>query len=684
MASNGIEDAAENAMDDRPIAVRRKRRSSSRLADPGASATNLREQSSDTVDPSAADSIQTPTKPKKRVRFSDPGPNSSLEASSTSTGLTPALKRTSFIQHPATSTPVSSRLLAAKPRRRRSAPEPSSVLPSPSLSPPATAYISGEIQFAPLRQVLDERSKRRIKRSHMSEEMNEIEMEQGARMSKPQMRQTIMELQNQLAAAKQLCNEDHDNVKLEVGNEERVRELEQELEGMKQALRARSTTAEPANAENREISQEESDSSIYQDDADRDFVTVTSDEAGVLRDSTHLHVAVGGSADASSQASLMSDAEDDAFRSARISLEHLFPGETALGLQIEDPAPLLNTMLERIRTLKTRVLIAEDAVSTTKTQEANLRNQFNAMLAQLTRARNYAEVINEQTRNEKSRADKAEEQSRVFQADLQRAEATKKELEAEVDEKQRSVLKLQDALESYREEVGKLEVLITSMESEHNNEISELRAEMDEAVADLECNVASETLGRRAAEKEAVERGERLRQLEHLEQELRDAMNDKQRTIRELEAALAKAHQQKEQEVGSLNVEVGSIATSLEGAKGELNTLKAEKSVLLFRIEEEKAAGIKAVEAIQAEMARCVEKMEEVKESHKKDMQSRGAEVTEHKGLLTPVSATRFKDVPGYVEVKRGKRSRGRRGDSGVAIPEEDEDEDEGVLNSDL
>lgn len=158
-------------------------------------------------------------------------------------------------------------------------------------------------------------------------------------------------------------------------------------------------------------------------------------------------------------------------------------------------------------------------------------------------------------------------------------------------------------------------------------------------------------------------------------------MSDKQGVIRELEAALTKAHEQKEQEVGSLNVEIGSLASSLEEAKSDLNSFKAEKAVLQFRIEEEKAAGVKAVEAIQAELARCAEKAEEVKGSHKKDMQSRGAEVSEHKGLLTPVSATRFKDVPGYVEVKRGK-SRGRRGDSGVVIMEEEEDEE--MLNSDV
>ena len=261
MARHENQYTIEEAMDDRPIAVRRKRRSSS-LAAHEAVTDHGQEQSSNMTNQPTAGSAQTPKKPKKRVRFSDPGPNSSTEASSASTGLTPALKRTSFLQDSITGSIVTPRLLSEKPRHRRSLPVLSSVSPSPSLSPPVTPYLSGEIQFAPLRQVLDERSKRRIKRNKMSEEMNEIEMEQGSRMSKAQMREKMLELQNQLAAAQQLQNETHDSFKQEMSDEERVRELEQELETVKQALRARSVTAEPANAANRETSQEGSDTSI--------------------------------------------------------------------------------------------------------------------------------------------------------------------------------------------------------------------------------------------------------------------------------------------------------------------------------------------------------------------------------------------------------------------------------------
>lgn len=333
----------------------------------------------------------------------------------------------------------------------------------------------------------------------MSEEMNEIDRH----MSRAEMREKIQDLENQIAATQQLQSETQDNIKQEFNEKERVQELQQEVARLTEALRARSTTAEPANAESRSISNESPNTSIYQDDADGDFVMVNSDEGGVLRDSTHLHVANAGPTDAASQASFTSDAENEIFRSVRISLEHLFPGEIALGLQIQDPAPLLDTMLDRLRALKTRALIAEDMANTTKVQENNLRKQFNEMLAQLGRARNYAETIHDQTKNEKIRADKAEEQVKTAQGDAKRAEGKAKELEVELDDRQRSTLKLQGALESYRNEVGRLEVLITNMEAQHKAATFKLQGDMDEAVADLECNIAAETLGRRAAEKEA-------------------------------------------------------------------------------------------------------------------------------------------------------------------------------------
>ena len=516
----------------------------------------------------------------------------------------------------------------------------------------------------------------------MSEEINDIDAERRLSKSKAEMAQEMQELQEELAAAQQIRIEVTDNVKAEAGNAQRVEELELEIAGLKEQLRARWTTVDPAHTDGSPADGQSPDTSIYVDGADSDFTTINSDEVGVLRDSTHVHVPGTASADAGSQTSICSNVENDIFRSVRLSLEYLFPGETTLGLDNQDPKPILDNMLERLRSLKARALIAEDAAKKSTTQEKNLRNQFNLMLQQLSRAQSHAESLHTQHVNEKARADEAEKHSKHFRESLNRAQGEIETLETEVEDRERSRQRLQDALGTYRDEVSRLETLITEMEAGHETKVSEMQNTMDEAVADLECELAAETIGRRKAEQEAVERGERIKQLEHLNQEVRSAMNDKQAVIRDLESGMSRLREQKDQEIGRLNVEIGSLASDLEGAKTDLNALKVENATLVFRLEEEKAAGIKAVEAMQTEMANCAAKSDQIKITHIKDVKSRGAEVNEHQGLLTPVTATRFKDVEGFVEVKRGKERRVNR-DSGV-IMEAEEEMEEQLLSSEL
>ncbi|KAK7409251.1 hypothetical protein QQX98_008561 [Neonectria punicea] len=132
---------------DLPIALRRTRRS---LPGSGVCSDAARPQ------PAAA---KTPRKSaKRRVRFSDPGLPSAC-----SSGLTPMIRRVSV----------------ATPKRRHSANFSSTgksiVDASPSLPQ------SGEVIFLPLRQVLDGRVQRRIRRNGLSEEMNTIQQEKRRR-----------------------------------------------------------------------------------------------------------------------------------------------------------------------------------------------------------------------------------------------------------------------------------------------------------------------------------------------------------------------------------------------------------------------------------------------------------------------------------------------------------------------
>lgn len=661
MAMNTSQVEVVDITDDRPLAVRRKRRISTGLTDP---VDIPKVEPSVELEESSREPPKTPTKPKKRVRFSDPGLESS--ALSSSTGLTPYLNRTFFT--PRAQEPPTPRLLTAGTRRLSLPVQLSMSLPSPSLSPSPGPF-SGEFQFAPLRQVLDDRLKRRLRRNNLSGEINDIGED---RKSRTKLKQEIQSLRDELAVARHSGKDHSDGSDKEAGSAERIRELEQQLVELRREMRERSTTAEPVAESDHFPDTASSPMEIFVDNTEHDFIATDLDD-GALRDRALVRVLQPVS-EAATQVALPSPTHIETLRSARISLEHLFPGEIALGLIPEDPKPLLDVMLDRMRTLKAQAFMAESSLIATETQESNLRNQFNAVLAQLDRARVYADDLSKRHSNEKARADNAQARVHMLETSLQNTSSKATELAKEVDEKERSVEKLQNALESYRVEVAKLEMLITTTESEHSTAISQLRSEMDEAVADLECHVAAEMRGRREAEQDIFERDARIKELKVREQELQAAVNEKQEVIRETEGAFAEERTGREQEVGGLNVTIGQLNTDLSDSKAKVAAAKEKQQVLMRKLQEERDAGLRAVEAVQIELASCTEKAEEVKIAHVNDVQKRGAEVTEHKGLLTPVSVTRFKDVEGYVEFRRGKK--GKRPDSAIGVLEEDEDEE--------
>ena len=639
--------------DDRPLAVRRKRRISTALTDP-VDVPKL-EPSVD-VEMTPREPPKTPTKPKKRVRFSDPGPERpEPSAPSSSSGLTPYISRTSF----------SSRAREDSTPRRLSFPvQLSASLPSPSLSPSPGPF-SGEFQFAPLRQVLDDRLKRRLRRNNLSDEINDMDED---KKWKTRLEQEIKCLRDELAVAQP--DKSQDGFHMEIANAERTRELEQQLVELKGEIRENSISAENGAASDYLPRKDSSSVDICIANSEDEIVGTNFDDNGALRDQTPALQTVS---EAATQVALFSPTHTETFRSARISLEYLFPGEIALGLVPEDPKPLLDVMLDRMRTLKAQAFAAEGSLKSTEIQETNLRNQFNAVLAQLDRARIYADDLSKRHSNEKARADNAQARVQMLETSLQNTSSKATDMAKDIDEKERSIEKLQEALESYRAEVSKLETLITRTEGEQKTATSQLRSEMDEAVADLGCHVAAETRGRREAEQEVQERNVRIKELNVRLQELQNAVNEKQRVIRETEAVFAEERIGREREVGGLNVTIGQLSTDLSESRAKVAAAEEKQRVLIKELQEERDAGLRAVEAMQTELARCSEKAEAVKIAHVNDVQRRGAEVTEHKGLLTPVSVTRFKDVEGYVEIRRGKK--GKRPDSGIGVLEEDEDE---------
>ncbi|KAL8811181.1 MAG: hypothetical protein Q9200_001992 [Gallowayella weberi] len=691
-----------NAMDDLPLAVRRKRRASSALADP-ADKEAIRQQTNEkqTTQDATSEPPKTPGNRKKKTRFSDSVleiGESSLTGAALSTGLTPALNRTILV--PAKS--------IAKAKKRLSLP---SQLASPAVSQSSTAsrLSTGpvEVQFEPLRQVLDSRTIRQLKRNHLSDITNEIHAE---KKSKNALQKEVEGLRNELALARQ---QEHNKVNdfpnaTEMGNGEnaRIAELENELSSLKQEMREQSTAADPSILE---IHNDHSPltPSLPVEMDDSDGISPHVDDGSDLSDfdlqsdqpepSTSVSMA-----DASTQASLPSPTLPEVFRSARLQFERLFPGETTTGLDISDPEPFIQTIISRVKSLKqeTERLDKKKAVSETST--ANMKNNFDSALRQLERTRSLIEAMKSELKNVKADARSAELEISTLEARVENAESKHSNLKKQRDEDQRSVQRLQGALDHYREETDKLTRTVLKLECNHEEALAKFRRELetsngialaardvffDDTISDLQAQVAAETNGRRKAEESAVERGDRIKQLEHREAELQRAVHEKQEIIRQLETEIQQNTSDHANEVGQLNVRIGELSSNISATNAELATVRQETSRLARLVEEEKAAGLKAVESMQSEVKKCTDKVDAVKDNHAEGVKKRGEEVTQSFGLITPVvEGGRFRDaeadekVEGHIEFMRGKEAK-KRPDSGVglwgrSIEEEMEDVD--------
>ena len=169
------------------------------------------------------DVMSTPRKAKKKVRFSDPGPEI---CNSSSTGLTPSINRCS----------MGSGLLSVAPRRKTGTLTRRSSMPVMSSAvSPSTSEI---VQFQPLKQILGERTRRSIRRLGISEEQNNIEREKRANLRRRKseldlLRLTIEKKDEEIRKLKHA----HDSARLSTKQEaDRIKQLEAEVYTLRQDI----------------------------------------------------------------------------------------------------------------------------------------------------------------------------------------------------------------------------------------------------------------------------------------------------------------------------------------------------------------------------------------------------------------------------------------------------------------
>ncbi|KAH7029215.1 uncharacterized protein B0I36DRAFT_245264 [Microdochium trichocladiopsis] len=236
------------------------------------SATSKEQPSTQVVQPTTTTTTttttlvtKTPGKPKsrKRVRFSDPGPQAGLnqddgepdsgnDAVLSSTGLTPMVRRSSLGSGTSTTSSPSAK------RRRHSTPisSTSTHLSSPSAASPAKQEMMA-VHFPSLRQILSDRVKRRIRRNGLSEEMNVIAAEKKAQQES---REAELEQLRSSLAAKDAEIERLRELSMLSTSSSNLVELEREVETLRQQLSSRSS---PPHGSSSSVVRQTDDSRFY-------------------------------------------------------------------------------------------------------------------------------------------------------------------------------------------------------------------------------------------------------------------------------------------------------------------------------------------------------------------------------------------------------------------------------------
>jgi chromosome segregation ATPase len=255
-----------------------------------------------------------------------------------------------------------------------------------------------------------------------------------------------------------------------------------------------------------------------------------------------------------------------AFRTARLELEYLTPGEIALPLTAAG-ASVLDLLLTRLRELARRTIECEDAIDEYHVLEQSLRKQLGAG----------AEAVG---------AAEAERDAAVARA------ASK---DARIRELEVGVQRLKGAVKSYTRDVSELEGLVQRLEGDLDTAGRDLRAAREHnEEKDLDMAMLEEKLGL------ALEQTS----------ELKDQLEGLRARHKEEVFSLSQRHGvdlvMRDARVSELKLEVDRVNEALREANETVQNLRVENGALCDRLDSEKAKAKAAIETMRDELERVV------------------------------------------------------------------------------
>ncbi|KAM0571240.1 hypothetical protein ACHAQF_008289 [Verticillium nonalfalfae] len=310
-----------------------------------------------------------------------------------------------------------------------------------------------------------------------------------------------------------------------------------------------------------------------------------------------------------------------AFRTARLELEYLTPGEIALPLSAHG-AEVLDLLLTRLRALATKAREADDLVDEYHEQELSLRKQLAARVEAM----------------DQLAAELAAAQTALADADDLRVGNER----------------LRGAAEGYRRDVAELETLVERVDGERAEAV-EAKTAQEEAVEALEARLAA-----------AVD------EMEALSDRVEAVTAAKAREVAALNRQAGKALAVRDARVAELRDEVDRVNGALRGAYETIKDLRVDKAGVERDLAREKERAEGVMDAMRAELERVVSASREMLSQQP----AAGGDGEEQGVLSSPlkggVDGRRGRLLSGDLARRASGRKR-RRHDSGMGLLEEDE-----------
>ncbi|KAI1339665.1 hypothetical protein F5Y15DRAFT_423551 [Xylariaceae sp. FL0016] len=349
-----------------------------------------------------------------------------------------------------------------------------------------------------------------------------------------------------------------------------------------------------------------------------------------------------------------------AFRTARLELEYLTPGENVLPLHGHG-AEVLDLILTRLRDLARQSKDDEASIDEYHSLEQSLRQQLGA---------------------------RCEAMDGMRRA-LAHGQETAAEKDARISELELGLARLKGAAESYQRDMGELEALVQRLEAagrQCEEKLGAARSDLaaagtrlgarDAAVADLEAKLAEVT-----GQTEGLTA--QLRELQALKDgEVRALQRRREVEVRTLNKLHGKSLALRDARVGELRREIDGVSEALRGAHQTIMSLRLENGGLTRAMADERQRAKEAVDGMRAELERVVRMGSEFLVTPKKGGEGREMIRRSMRRLSAEAGDAMAETGHGFPEepAKSTKGKKRRRYDSGLGFLDEDEDEVELVV----